>query len=181
MGLTEWRKGDNNFRKTVNLVGYASLMFAIGEVAKAEALYLEALTTSPHVEQHKGGVAEEDCWLCSLFVSECYINLGLIFLGTGRLEAAKLALDRGIKLAPWQASGHLNNGALLRTLKKYDDSIIAYRTALGLEPDNARGYEGLGTTYEEAGNKKDAAENYRKALALDPTSAFAKEFLSKFK
>ena len=74
---------------------------------------------------------------------------------------------------PWDAVAHYNLGALLKTLKRYDEAEKRYREAIRINSSDALAHNNLGTLLEELKRYDEAEEEYKKATWYDPDLAEA--------
>lgn len=96
-------------------------------------------------------------------------NIGNALGKLGRLEDALLYFDAAIKLIPnYQRCLH-NKGVTLKKLKRYDESIDAFKEALKYE-DLADTHLDLALTYLTIGNFKDGWKEYEYRFKTDKGS-----------
>lgn len=74
---------------------------------------------------------------------------------------------------PDNASAWYSLGVAHINLKRYTDSIEAYRQALRIEPDNSFIWNNLGFAFVNLNRYADAVEAYREAVRIDPNDATA--------
>ena len=125
-----------------------------GDLARAEALYRQALARRP-------GDAE------GLHL------LGLVCAQSGRLEDATGLIRQALAHKPDFDLAHFNLGNVLRRSGRPDEAAEAYRRALALKPDHAGALLNLGAVLRELGQAGAAVEIYRRALVLRPDAAEA--------
>ncbi|TMW64876.1 hypothetical protein Poli38472_009043 [Pythium oligandrum] len=71
-----------------------------------------------------------------------------------------------------------NLGYAYRKLRRYDDAIRYFRSALRLSPRNASIHAALGFTHHMKGNLEEAIECYHAALAFNPEDSLAGEMIT---
>jgi len=92
--------------------------------------------------------------------------------------SAKRALDSLAQARSLKAAQqHLEAGAGLQLLKKYDEAIVEYKKALELNPNSCMSMVNVGTALQATGDYADALTWYRKALAIQPDNVAAKQGL----
>lgn len=129
------------FRKAVTL-------HQNGELAKAEALYQEALIwNANHVDT--------------------LVNLSAIVYNRDPQGALNL-LRKARKVSPDSPSVHFNLGNLLQRHGFVRKAINEFREVIQLEPGNAEAYFRLGVLLSETGKLEDAIFCYKKAFNLKP-------------
>ena len=121
----------------------------IGAVALAEKNYRKALELDP-----ANGVAA--------------VNLATLLTDTGRYEEAlyyslRLRVETVIFVNPYVAIAAAYAG-----LKRYDEAIKNYKTAISLDPDSLYARHGLSVVYSIIGEKNKAVEQLNEALRIDP-------------
>ena len=68
-------------------------------------------------------------------------------------------------------------GNLLKDLCKFDEALVAYRTAIRLAPDEPLAHFWVGFVSRKIGRDQDAAAAFRKSLDCDPNFAAARNDL----
>jgi cytochrome c-type biogenesis protein CcmH/NrfG len=86
--------------------------------------------------------------------------------------AALQVLERYTRTNPGNADGFNLLGYSLRNLKRYDDSLVAYRQALKLDPVHRGAHEYIGVAYIQMGQLAKAKEHLD---ALDKICTFSCE------
>jgi len=155
-----------------------------GDAAQAEraiGIFRHGISLVPHLRVHPGGVAIQDCWQCSWYISPGVINLGLAYLYVNQIARAEDMLRTAVALAPWSAEAWMNLGAVLRNQRLYGEAVLSYQKALALSPSNPRIYEGLGRTYEVQGMFWDALTSFQNALAIEQGSPIAAQALKRIR
>jgi tetratricopeptide (TPR) repeat protein len=95
-------------------------------------------------------------------------KVGVIFLLTGQLEAAKQQLAMVLVQKPDMLMAHEALGLVHLEEKKYGQAIEEFRIVLGQEPNRAKARHLLGLTYLSAGQTRQAISVLEGATALDP-------------
>jgi tetratricopeptide (TPR) repeat protein len=72
---------------------------------------------------------------------------------------------------PDYAEAHVNLGNVYRELKKYDESLTEYNTAIILNPNLAEFYSNRGNVLQDLKKYHQALEDYDKAIAIKPEYA----------
>jgi Tfp pilus assembly protein PilF len=75
---------------------------------------------------------------------ESHVNLGVVNVRRGDLEAARRDYDTALSLAPWFVPAWVNLADLLRLQGKDDGGATALRKALAVDPQNAAVHHALG-------------------------------------
>jgi tetratricopeptide (TPR) repeat protein len=99
-------------------------------------------------------------------LAEAHIELGCLYLESGKTQEAAAALTKGLDLAPDSLQGQICDGVLMA---KEGDLPGAVQSLQGLLFRNARNAElhyALGTLYEQQKQVEKAAAEYRKAYEL---------------
>jgi tetratricopeptide (TPR) repeat protein len=105
--------------------------------AGAEAAYLKIFEINPEFAGARLGYAVLLTWM-------------------GRLEEARVQLDRALVLDPYNPGPRMNNGDLLAYEGRYDEAIEELQAAHRIEPDHPGPYRGLAAVYYMLGNYDEA-------------------------
>lgn len=132
----------------------ASSHHKAGRFTEAEALYGKILDARPDTP----GILSK---------------LGAALAAQGKLDAARQALERAIKIDPVLAEAHSNLGGVLQIQGSLEAAVQSLRRALDLEPKLAAAHVNLGNILMRQGESEAAAEAYRKTLDIDPDFAQA--------
>jgi tetratricopeptide (TPR) repeat protein len=119
----------------------------LATLACAVVVVLAALTrhqlahwrTSETVMAHAVAVTDGN-WLA-------HHNLGLSYLGQGKLPEAAAQLEAALGLKPGFAKARLSLGNVFAAMGRFADAEREYRRALQLRPDMVEAYNNLGKTY----------------------------------
>jgi tetratricopeptide (TPR) repeat protein len=87
------------------------------------------------------------------------------------LDRALEVLQALVKRYPNRAEGHRELGDVYWSMRRYADSIAAYRQAVKLKPEFVEAWRELGESYEELLMYADAEQAYREAIRLKPEHA----------
>jgi tetratricopeptide (TPR) repeat protein len=130
----------------------AAALHSQGRIGEAEKAYLAALTTCP---DHSGALH----------------GLGVLYLQTGRTEAAISRLRKAAAVAGGTVTILNNLGVALCAAKRFAEAADVYRQALKVEPDSVSSLVNLGTILKFLGNPRDASLVLQHAVELAPERA----------
>lgn len=157
-----------------------------GELASAEALYLEALRISPGQPDalnllgliaHSAG---KYAYALELFdkaigvnpLYEVYFsNRGNTLKALGQYELALANFDRAIHFKPDYAEAFFNRGALLHEMKQYQQALASYNRSISLQPNLADAHNNRGNTLRALLRYDEALASFEKAAQLKPNCA----------
>jgi Tfp pilus assembly protein PilF len=114
--------------------------------ARAEALLREALTAD-------------------LFFGPAHNNLGVVYLGQGKLYEAANEFEWARKLLPGHPDPRVNLGLCLEQAGKVDDALKAYEAALEVWPDYLPAVQGLALATVRAGREDERLAAWLDAIA----------------
>ena len=77
-----------------------------------------------------------------------YVNLGIIYYGSGRLEQAEQALRHALQLNPARADAYNQLGIVLRYRGRFEEARAAYEQALKVDANYGYAYLNLGILYD---------------------------------
>jgi len=129
---------------------------ALGEVALQNRDYESSLVTFL-------GILQKDPQRYDL-----RYKVGVIFLLTGQLEAAKQELARVLVAQPEMLKAHEALGLVHLEEKNYPLAIDEFQLVLSQEPNQAKTRHLLGVAFLEAGRPEKAVNELKRAAALDP-------------
>jgi tetratricopeptide (TPR) repeat protein len=159
-----------------------------GDLARAEALYREALRLNPAdamawfllglAVRGRGALADaEDAYREAVRLRpdffEALNNLGNVLALRGRPEEAADYYRRVLRLRPDYVEAHNNLGAALRHQGDLAAAEASYREALRRRPEYPDALNNLGDVLARRGRLDDAVACYRQALRLRPDYAEA--------
>jgi tetratricopeptide (TPR) repeat protein len=141
---------DENVLRAVNLKGIVAI--AQGDYPRAEIYCAQALQINPND-------------------APTHNNLGSVYLGQNKLDAALAEYRTAIRLDPKYARPHAGLGNIYRDQHNLDAAVDEYQTAIHLDKKDALLHAGLGLIYGDQ-NKPDAAlAEHRAGVRLDPQNA----------
>jgi tetratricopeptide (TPR) repeat protein len=111
--------------------------------AGAEAAYLKIFEINPEFAGARLGYAVLLTWM-------------------GRLEEARVQMDRALALDPYNPGPRMNNGDLLAYERRYAEAIEELQAAHRIQPDHPGPYRGLAAVYHMLGNYDEALAALRR-------------------
>ena len=106
--------------------------------------------------------------LASAERAEAHVNLGIVNVKRGRLEAARRNYDTAIDLAPWFVPAWVNLADLLRIQGRDDEGAKTLRRALEVDPRNASAHHALGLLLVRQKRTAEALVELGRAAELAP-------------
>jgi tetratricopeptide (TPR) repeat protein len=103
--------------------------------------------------------------------AQAYLLLGLTYLELGKLEDARVALEKANDLNPTAPGGYFGLGTLYNQQKKYEDAEKILNHGLELKPDVADGQYQLARALWAQGRWQEAEPHAKKAAELAPQVA----------
>jgi tetratricopeptide (TPR) repeat protein len=100
-------------------------------------------------------------------------NLGIVYLGQGKLDQAISLLQAAVDLRPDNSPAHENLAKALLQKGKVTDALIHYRKLLELQPDNMEVHNLVGTVLVQQGHLKEGVEEWQKVLEIQPDNGNA--------
>jgi tetratricopeptide (TPR) repeat protein len=100
-------------------------------------------------------------------------NLGIVFLGQGKLDEAISLLQSAVDLRPDNSPAHENLAKALLQKGQVTDALIHYRKLLELEPGNIEVHNIVGTVLIQQRQVKEGVEEWQKVLAIQPDNGNA--------
>src|SRR6266480_3879080 len=100
-------------------------------------------------------------------------NLGIDFLGRGKVDEAISLLQTAVDLRPDNSPAHENLAKALLQKGQVDDALIHYRKLLELQPDNIEVHNIVGTVLTQQGRVGEGVEEWQKVLAIQPDNGNA--------
>ena len=159
-----------------------------GNLAQAEALYLQILDADPSLfgPRHYLGLIrlqqgrnDEACAYLDeaqqIFPNDLGVlmNYGMALRGSGRPEEAVAVFDRALALQPNMAEGHFNRGVALGDLQRFELAVESYERALLLQPEMAAAMVNRAVALSALGRLDDAVGTLDRVLAMQPSNAWA--------
>jgi cytochrome c-type biogenesis protein CcmH/NrfG len=100
-------------------------------------------------------------------------NLGIVFLGQGKVDQAISLLQAAVDLRPDNIPAHENLAKALLQKGQLADALIHYRKLLELQPDNIEVHNIVGTVLTQQGRVGEGVEEWQKVLAIQPDNGNA--------
>src|SRR5437762_10397994 len=100
-------------------------------------------------------------------------NLGIVFLGKGKLDEAISFLQSAADLRPDNSPAHENLAKALLQKGRVADALVHYRKLLELQPDNIEVHNIVGTVLDQQGHVAEGVEEWQKVLAIRPDNGNA--------
>ena len=139
--------------------GFAVLTFERNKVwASSETLWQSEVATYP-----QSSVAQN--------------NLGSLYLDQGKLEAAKIHLQKAAEIRPSYIDPHINLGIMYMDQNKLSEAISEMETALKIDPNSPNANLNMGVILEKLGRNDEAFKSYELAVRLDPDMNIARHNL----
>jgi tetratricopeptide (TPR) repeat protein len=105
---------------------------------------------------------------------DLFVNLGLLYLESGRLESASQALQLAELLAPYRAETHFNAGLLDERLGAYQKAEQELLLSLKIDPNQNDARNTLAVIYAEQGNYERAHREWADLIKAHPDYAPAR-------
>lgn len=99
---------------------------------------------------------------------DLHYKVGIIFLMSGKLEAAQKELALVLVHQPEMLKAHEALGLVFLQGKQYPLAIEEFHYVLAQDPSRAKTHHLLGVTFLEAGHSDRAIQEFQKATVLDP-------------
>jgi protein O-GlcNAc transferase len=159
-----------------------------GDLAQAEALYLQILNTDPQLfgpryylglMRLQQGRHEEACGYLGeavdIFPNDvgALMNYGMALSAAGRADKALEVFDRVLAIQPNMAEALYNRGVALADLKRFEMAVEAYDRALVVQPEMAAAQVNRAVALTALGRFDDALAGYDRLLAMQPSNAIA--------
>jgi len=100
-------------------------------------------------------------------------NLGIVFLGKGKLDEAISLLQSAVDLRPDNSPAHENLAKALLQKGQVADALVHYRKLLDLQPDNMEVHNIVGTVLVQQGSVQEGVEEWQKVLSVEPDNGNA--------
>jgi tetratricopeptide (TPR) repeat protein len=100
-------------------------------------------------------------------------NLGIVFLGQGKVDEAISLLQSAADLRPDNSPAQENLAKALLQKGRVADALVHYRKLLELEPDNMEVHNIVGTVLVQQGRVAEGVEEWQKVLAVQPDNGNA--------
>lgn len=103
--------------------------------------------------------------------AQSWNSLGLLYEQEGKLDQAREAYQKAIRLNPGYADGHNNLGAMHLKAGEIDKAVRAFRKAHEIDVQAPQPLVNLGNAYLQVKRFQDAVSAFGKALQVGPDSA----------
>ena len=100
-------------------------------------------------------------------------NLGIVFLGQGKVDDAISLLQDAVDLRPDNSAAHENLAKALLQKGQVAEALIHYRKLLELQPDNIEVHNIVGTVLVQQHRVGEGVEEWQKVLAIQPDNGNA--------
>lgn len=100
-------------------------------------------------------------------------NLGIVFLGQGKLDEAISLLQSAVDLRPDNSPAHENLAKALLQKGQVAEALVHYRKLLDLQPENMEIHNIVGTVLVQQGRVQEGAEEWQKVLLVEPDNGNA--------
>lgn len=159
-----------------------------GDLARAEALYLQILNADPKLfgpryylglmRLQQGRHAEACEYLeqaIKIFPNDvaALMNYGMALSAAGRGEYALGVFDRVLAIQPNMAEALYNRGVALAGLMRFELAVDAYDRALVIQPEMAAAQVNRAAALAATGRHDDAMAGYDRVLAMQPSNVIA--------
>jgi tetratricopeptide (TPR) repeat protein len=110
-----------------------------------------------------------------------YINRGVMEVMQGQLKDAMADYDTGLALEPGLGDGHVDRGAVLILLKRYDEAIVEVNKGIDLGQSYEQfGYYNRAVAEFDLGRITESYYDFKKASEIAPDFLPAQEQLKNF-
>jgi tetratricopeptide (TPR) repeat protein len=106
-------------------------------------------------------------------------RLGRLLIQSNRIDEAKAAFERAIKLDPNLAIAHSNLGAILGMKGDFYGALQELQTAVRLDPQSSMAHNNLAIAYLKMGKKNEAVTHWQTSLSIDPNQEEIRNELKK--
>jgi Flp pilus assembly protein TadD len=106
-------------------------------------------------------------------------RLGRLLIQTKRIDEAKAAFERALKLDPNLAIAHSNLGAILGMKGDMFGAVEELETAVRLDPQSSMAHNNLAIAYLKIGKKNEAVAHWQYSLNIDPNQEDIRNELKK--
>jgi len=100
-------------------------------------------------------------------------NLGIVFLGQGKVDEAISLLQSATDLRPDNSPAHENLAKALLQKGQVTDALVHYRKLFELQPDNMEVHNIVGTVLVQQGRVQEGVEEWQKVLSVEPDNGNA--------
>ncbi len=167
----------------VPLLQQAVALHQNGQLAQAQAIYLDILKSQPkhfdalhllgvialHTKNYQSAVDLIDKAIETYpSNANAYYNRGNALKELKQLDAAVASYDQAIRLKPDYADAYYNRGGILKELKQLDAAVASYDQVINLNPGYADAYYNRGNILKELKQLDAAVASYDQAIRLKP-------------
>lgn len=99
---------------------------------------------------------------------ETWLNLSSASGGNQMAKEALLYSTQALSLQPLDPRSHINMGAALLSLQRYEDALTSFKTASVLEPNNLMATMNQATCHDMMGNPKESIQIYESCITRVP-------------
>ena len=100
-------------------------------------------------------------------------NLGIVFLGQGKLDEAISLLQAAVALRSENSPAHENLAKALLQKGQVAEALLHYQKLLELQPDNIEVHNIVGTVLVQQHRVRDGVDEWQKVLAIQPENGNA--------
>jgi tetratricopeptide (TPR) repeat protein len=105
---------------------------------------------------------------------DLFLNMGLLYMESGRLDSASQVLQLAALLGPYRPETHFNLGLLDERLGMYQNAEQEILLSLKIDPNQDDARNTLGVIYAEQGNYERAHEEWADVIKSHPNYAPAR-------
>ena len=173
---------DEESRKRLRALGYivstsppTKTTFTAADDPKNAIRFIESQRAA--MSLHASGNSEEAVSLLLDVIKEredftaAYMNLAVIFMGTGRLPEAVSVMERAAELNPDNVSVEGSLGAVYSEVGESAKAVRVLERVIEKDPNNVDALNAVGVAYANLGRSDEALASFERALALDPSSS----------
>jgi predicted O-linked N-acetylglucosamine transferase (SPINDLY family) len=159
-----------------------------GDLARAEALYLQILDADPGLfgpryylglMRLQQGRHDEACDFLEQAIKVypndigALMNYGMALRAAGRADKALEVFERVLAIQPNMPEALYNRGVILADLSRFEIAVEAYDRALVIQPEMAAAQVNRAVALAAMGRFDDALAGYDRLLAMQPSNAVA--------
>lgn len=149
---------------------------------KADSNDMQACAAAGEMFFETGNYEDAACFLkCALKNSKEPLNTNIFYmLGQSQYHisdyaGAKQSYDKDLEINPKRVKSIIGRGLCLSVLRKYDEALKEFSSAIELSPDSFEVYGMRGDIKVRLGDLRAALPDYQKALELNPTNERSKQ------
>ena len=164
-----------------DLMGQAMALHRKGNLAEAEAIYLQLLSTNPNnfhaqhflgVVRYQHGRHDEALRLIGTALAKkaddagALFHHGLVLASLKRHEHALASFDRALSIKPDNTEALYQRGLAMHALARLEEALAAYERLFAVKPDHVEALTNRGNVLRDLGRHEDALASYNAALAI---------------